>query len=86
MEYIGSLCLQSDFNPLFSAAFDPSAFMLTHKDQTQYTMHVNSSGAENGSYSLTFLGKKVGRHHSVAPAGRQRECRRYLRYISVCDI
>ncbi|KAM7416207.1 hypothetical protein PAMA_018331 [Pampus argenteus] len=35
-------------------------------------MYVNSSGAENGSYSLTFLGKKVGRHHSVAPAGKQR--------------
>ncbi|XP_068560253.1 kinesin family-like [Cebidichthys violaceus] len=34
-------------------------------------MYVNSSGAENGSYSLTFLGKKVGRHHSVAPAGKQ---------------
>ena len=37
-------------------------------------MYVNSSGAENGSYSLTFLGKKVGRHQSVAPAGKQREC------------
>ncbi|XP_028269721.1 putative LOC110439812 homolog [Parambassis ranga] len=34
-------------------------------------MYVNSSGAQNGSYSLTFLGKKVGRHHSVAPAGKQ---------------
>ena len=37
-------------------------------------MYANASGAENGSYSLTFLGKKVGRHHSVAPAGKQREC------------
>lgn len=36
-------------------------------------MYGNSSGA-NGSYSLTFLGKKVGRHRSVAPAGKQREC------------
>lgn len=36
-----------------------------------YTMYVNSSGAENGSYSLTFLGKKVGRRHSVTPAGKQ---------------
>ncbi|KAM3610694.1 uncharacterized protein V6R79_007477 [Siganus canaliculatus] len=35
-------------------------------------MYVNSSGAETGSYSLTFLGKKVGRHRSVAPAGKQR--------------
>ncbi|XP_074495908.1 putative LOC110439812 homolog [Sebastes fasciatus] len=35
-------------------------------------MYQDSSGAENGSYSLTFLGKKVGRHHSVAPAGKQR--------------
>ncbi|CAB1432225.1 unnamed protein product [Pleuronectes platessa] len=35
-------------------------------------MYVNSPGAESGSYSLTFLGKKVGRHHSVAPAGKQR--------------
>ncbi|XP_071338550.1 kinesin family-like isoform X2 [Trachinotus anak] len=35
-------------------------------------MYVNSTGAESGSYSLTFLGKKVGRHHSVAPAGKQR--------------
>nr|XP_033475572.1 kinesin-like protein KIN-14E [Epinephelus lanceolatus] len=35
-------------------------------------MYVNSSGGESGSYSLTFLGKKVGRHHSVAPAGKQR--------------
>ncbi|KAM7017719.1 uncharacterized protein LKV04_013712 [Tautogolabrus adspersus] len=35
-------------------------------------MYVNSSGTESGSYSLTFLGKKVGRHHSVAPAGKQR--------------
>ncbi|XP_070819945.1 uncharacterized protein [Chaetodon trifascialis] len=35
-------------------------------------MYMNSSGAESGSYSLTFLGKKVGRHHSVAPAGKQR--------------
>ncbi|XP_074525823.1 putative LOC110439812 homolog [Halichoeres trimaculatus] len=34
-------------------------------------MYVNSSGAERG-YSLTFLGKKVGRHHSVAPSGKQR--------------
>lgn len=34
-------------------------------------MYVNSSGAENGSYSLTFLGKKVGRRHMVAPAGKQ---------------
>ncbi|KAM3837914.1 uncharacterized protein ACN63O_023580, partial [Diretmus argenteus] len=34
-------------------------------------MYVNS-GAENVSLSLTFLGKKVGRHHSVAPAGKQR--------------
>ncbi|KAM8887381.1 uncharacterized protein AB9W97_013989 [Spinachia spinachia] len=34
-------------------------------------MYMNLSGAENGSYSLTFLGKKVGRHHSVAPAGKQ---------------
>ncbi|XP_030000083.1 putative LOC110439812 homolog [Sphaeramia orbicularis] len=33
-------------------------------------MYVNSPGAYNG-YSLTFLGKKVGRHHSVAPAGKQ---------------
>lgn len=36
-------------------------------------MYTNSSGAESGSYSLTFLGKKVGRHHSVAPAGKQRK-------------
>ncbi|KAF3851088.1 hypothetical protein F7725_012860 [Dissostichus mawsoni] len=35
-------------------------------------MYMNSSGAESGSYSLTFLGKKVGRHHAVAPAGKQR--------------
>ncbi|KAF3696001.1 Kinesin-like protein KIFC3 [Channa argus] len=35
-------------------------------------MYGISSGAENGSYSLTFLGKKVGRHRSVAPAGKQR--------------
>ncbi|KAL3062919.1 hypothetical protein OYC64_002669 [Pagothenia borchgrevinki] len=35
-------------------------------------MYMNSSGAESGSYSLTFLGKKVGRHHVVAPAGKQR--------------
>ncbi|KAK2837522.1 hypothetical protein Q5P01_014734 [Channa striata] len=35
-------------------------------------MYGNSSGAENGSYSLTFLGKKVGRHRAVAPAGKQR--------------
>ncbi|KAG7241496.1 hypothetical protein INR49_025697, partial [Caranx melampygus] len=35
-------------------------------------MYVNLFGAESGSYSLTFLGKKVGRHHSVAPAGKQR--------------
>nr|XP_013765335.1 PREDICTED: kinesin-like calmodulin-binding protein [Pundamilia nyererei] len=34
-------------------------------------MYVNSPGAEGGSYSLTFLGKKVGRHRSVAPAGKQ---------------
>ncbi|XP_026176871.1 putative LOC110439812 homolog [Mastacembelus armatus] len=34
-------------------------------------MYGKSSGAENGSYSLNFLGKKVGRHHSVAPAGKQ---------------
>ncbi|XP_025752879.1 putative LOC110439812 homolog [Oreochromis niloticus] len=34
-------------------------------------MYVNSPGAESGSYSLTFLGKKVGRHRSVAPAGKQ---------------
>lgn len=39
------------------------------------TMYLNPSGAENGSYSLTFLGRKVGRHHSVAPAGKQRECK-----------
>ncbi|CAJ1067962.1 uncharacterized protein si:dkey-96l17.6 [Xyrichtys novacula] len=32
-------------------------------------MYMNSSGGESG-YSLTFLGKKVGRHHSVAPAGK----------------
>lgn len=38
-----------------------------------YTMYVNSPGAESGSYSLTFLGKKVGRHRSVAPAGKQCE-------------
>lgn len=36
-------------------------------------MYVNSPGAEGGSYSLTFLGKKVGRHRSVAPAGKQCE-------------
>ncbi|KAM4616829.1 uncharacterized protein ACJ7VT_009626 [Polymixia lowei] len=35
-------------------------------------MYVNSPGTENVSLSLTFLGKKVGRHHSVAPAGKQR--------------
>ncbi|KAF0033480.1 hypothetical protein F2P81_013546 [Scophthalmus maximus] len=35
-------------------------------------MYVNSSGAERGTYSLTFLGKKVGRHHTVAPVGKQR--------------
>ncbi|XP_069380159.1 kinesin family-like [Paralichthys olivaceus] len=35
-------------------------------------MYLNSPGAESGSCSLTFLGKKVGRHHSVAPAGKQR--------------
>ncbi|RVE68488.1 hypothetical protein OJAV_G00091880 [Oryzias javanicus] len=34
-------------------------------------MYVNSSAATSGSYSLTFLGKKVGRRHSVAPAGKQ---------------
>ena len=43
-----------------------------------HTMYVNSPGAESGSYSLTFLGKKVGRHHSVAPAGKQRECETQL--------
>lgn len=47
-----------------------------------YTMYVNSSGAENGSYSLTFLGKKVGRHRSVAPAGKQRECKTYQQLIN----
>ncbi|XP_063753553.1 uncharacterized protein LOC134873681 [Eleginops maclovinus] len=35
-------------------------------------MFMKSSGAESGSYSLTFLGKKVGRHHAVSPAGKQR--------------
>ncbi|XP_076020795.1 putative LOC110439812 homolog [Genypterus blacodes] len=35
-------------------------------------MYVNSPGSENTSYALTFLGKKVGRHHTVAPAGKQR--------------
>ncbi|KAK0148372.1 Kinesin-like protein KIN-14I [Merluccius polli] len=35
------------------------------------TMYLNSPGSERGSLSLTFLGKKVGRHHAVAPAGKQ---------------
>ncbi|KAJ8006015.1 hypothetical protein DPEC_G00123870 [Dallia pectoralis] len=35
-------------------------------------MYVNSPGTENVSLSLTFLGKKVGRHCSVAPASKQR--------------
>ncbi|XP_061762768.1 uncharacterized protein si:dkey-96l17.6 [Nerophis ophidion] len=34
-------------------------------------MYVNSPGSEIGSFTLTFLGKKVGRHHSVAPAGKK---------------
>nr|XP_049620040.1 uncharacterized protein si:dkey-96l17.6 [Syngnathus scovelli] len=34
-------------------------------------MYVNSSGADTGSFTLTFLGKKVGRHRSVAPAGKK---------------
>ncbi|XP_023199705.1 kinesin-like protein KIN-14I isoform X2 [Xiphophorus maculatus] len=34
-------------------------------------MYMNTSGTSRRSYSLTFLGKKVGRHHSVAPAGKQ---------------
>ncbi|CAL8248699.1 unnamed protein product [Merluccius merluccius] len=34
-------------------------------------MYLNSPGSERGSLSLTFLGKKVGRHHAVAPAGKQ---------------
>ncbi|XP_062307203.1 uncharacterized protein si:dkey-96l17.6 isoform X2 [Osmerus eperlanus] len=35
-------------------------------------MYVNSSGTENVSLSLTFLGKKVGRRCAVAPASKQR--------------
>ncbi|CAL8330262.1 unnamed protein product [Arctogadus glacialis] len=35
-------------------------------------MYGNSPGQESGSLALTFLGKKVGRHHAVAPAGQQR--------------
>ncbi|CAL8346995.1 unnamed protein product [Lota lota] len=35
-------------------------------------MYVNSPGHDSGSLSLTFLGKKVGRHHAVAPAGKHR--------------
>ena len=37
-------------------------------------MYVNTSATTSGSYSLTFLGKKVGRHQSVAPAGKQSKC------------
>ncbi|XP_029618203.1 uncharacterized protein LOC115199850 [Salmo trutta] len=35
-------------------------------------MYVSSSGTENVSLSLTFLGKTVGRHCSVAPSSKQR--------------
>ncbi|XP_070293052.1 uncharacterized protein [Salvelinus sp. IW2-2015] len=35
-------------------------------------MYTSSSGAENVSLSLTFLGKTVGRHCSVAPSSKQR--------------
>ncbi|KAJ3604386.1 hypothetical protein NHX12_029127 [Muraenolepis orangiensis] len=33
---------------------------------------MHSPGHERGSLSLTFLGKKVGRHHTVAPTEKQR--------------
>ncbi|XP_072289954.1 kinesin family-like [Eucyclogobius newberryi] len=33
-------------------------------------MYMNPAGAHRG-YTLTYLGKKVGRNHAVAPAGKQ---------------
>lgn len=67
-------------NSLFFADFDPVAYICSPKSIRALIFIMY--GAENG-YALTFLGKKVGRHHSVAPAGKQRECKTQQQLINI---